>query len=46
MEKASFRFLTIRAEAVGLPAIKIMASVCIGGMATMIALAAIYAFAH
>lgn len=44
MEKASFRFMSIRAEAVGLPAIKIVAIVCFGGMATMVSIAAIFAF--
>jgi hypothetical protein len=45
MEKASFKFLSITAEAQGIGAIRIIAAVCGCGMITMIAIAAIFAFA-
>jgi len=45
-EKASFRFMSLRAEAEGLSSIKIIAGVCLGGMVTMITIAAIFAFAR
>jgi len=45
-EKASFRFMSLQAEAEGLTSIKIIAGVCIGGMVTMITIAAIFAFSR
>lgn len=44
MEKASFKFLSIKAEAEGIGAIRIIAGICACGMITMITIAAIFAF--
>jgi hypothetical protein len=45
-EKASFRFMSLSAEAEGLSSIKIIAVVCLAAMVTMIAMAAIIAFSR